>query len=114
MIPAIKGVQRTNEGESCAVEIERGPPTEAALPSFQLLDLPLYFGGKISNVLGGGLVPELTRQPATLFEHEFQFLFALLRIHGRAPPHKTRSQAFWPSSQKEVSPPPSKNEGRRH
>jgi hypothetical protein len=64
-----------------------------------LLDLPLYFGGKISNVLGGGPVPELTRQPATLFEPEFQFLFsALLLIHGRAPPNKTsggRKSSIW-------------------
>jgi hypothetical protein len=72
---------------------------KAALLLFQSLDLPLYFGGKISDVLGGHPVPELTRQPATLFEPVFQFLFfALLLIHGRAPLRRNgggRKSSIW-------------------
>jgi hypothetical protein len=58
----------------------------AALMGFQLLDLPLYFSGKILKVLAGDPIRKLPRQPAAPFEPEFQFLFfALLLIHGRAP-----------------------------
>jgi hypothetical protein len=50
------------------------------------MDPPLYFSGKIPNILASDPIRKLARQPAALFEPEFQFLFfALLLIHGRAP-----------------------------